>query len=189
MHSDLLEIIKNRRSIYPVEYNGSEITAEELSLILEAANWAPSHKKTEPWRFKVVKGDAKNRLKEFMKRVYIQSTDPEKLSERKIHDLAEKCDRSDTILLISLQDTQKVPEWEELAATAMAVQNMWLMCATMNIGCYWSSPLNIIANMEEYTPMEDGEKCVGIFYMGKVDPRERLATRNPIEEKVKYLSY
>ena len=33
-----------------------------------------------------------------------------------------------------------VPEWEEIAAVSMAVQNMYLTCTANNIGCYWSSP-------------------------------------------------
>ena len=189
LKEELLQIIKKRRSIFPNEYNDEVISNKELDLVLEAANWAPTHRKTDPWRFKVVKGQAKNRLKEFMKRVYIQSTEPEKLSERKINDLSTKCDKSDTILLISFQDTEKVPEWEELASTAMAVQNMWLMCATMNIGCYWSSPANIISNMDEFTTMEDGEKCVGIFYMGKVEQSQREVERGDLSEKVKVLPY
>ncbi len=45
----LLNIIKARRTITPKDFNGNEVTQEELKDILEAANWAPTHKKTEPW--------------------------------------------------------------------------------------------------------------------------------------------
>lgn len=186
---ELLKTLQNRRSIYPIEYTDEKISEEELKLLLEAANWAPTHKKTEPWRFKIVQGEGKERLKEFMKRVYVQSTSPEKLSERKLNDMAEKCDKSQAIILISFIDTGKVPEWEELGSTAMAVQNMWLMCGTLNIGSYWSSPANIIANMDEFTPMQEGEKCVGIFYLGKATKRERLAQRKPIEDKVVFINH
>jgi nitroreductase len=41
---DLLEIIKSRRSIMPHLFNNLTITNEEINLILEAANWAPTHK-------------------------------------------------------------------------------------------------------------------------------------------------
>ena len=33
-----------------------------------------------------------------------------------------------------------VPEWEEIAATAMSVQNIWISCVDSNIGGYWSTP-------------------------------------------------
>jgi nitroreductase len=29
---------------------------EDISLLLEAANWAPTHKRSEPWRYVVIPG-------------------------------------------------------------------------------------------------------------------------------------
>jgi len=45
----LLNIIKSRRTITPKDFNGNEVTQDEMRDVLEAANWAPTHKKTEPW--------------------------------------------------------------------------------------------------------------------------------------------
>lgn len=185
--TDFLSLVKKRRSVFPVQYTDKGITKNELDQIFEAANWAPTHKKTEPWRFVVIEGAAKDRFREFLKRVYVQGTPPENLSDRKINDIMSKCDLSNKIVLINFQDTYKVPEWEELAATAMAVQNMWLMCTALGIGSYWSSPLNMISNMDEFVPMEEGEKCVGIFYMGKVETPLMEGVRKPMEDKVRYL--
>ena len=50
------EIIKSRRSVFPAQYNNEPIDREEIMKILEAANWAPTHRRTEPWRFKVIQG-------------------------------------------------------------------------------------------------------------------------------------
>ncbi|WP_313383485.1 nitroreductase [Chishuiella sp.] len=186
---DLLSIIKKRRSVFPPQYTQEEITKEELSLIFEAANWAPSHKKTEPWRFVVLEGPAKDRFREYVKRVYVQGTPTDQLSDRKINSLIEKCDKSNKIVLINFINTEKNPEWEELAAVSMAVQNMWLMATELNVGAYWSSPANVIANMDEFTPMDEGEKCVGVFYMGKFDGELPEGIRKPVEEKVKFLDY
>lgn len=187
--NDLLSIIKNRRSIFPPQYNQEEITREELNQIFEAANWAPSHKKTEPWRFVVLEGPAKDRFREYVKRVYVQGTPTDQLSDRKINALIEKCDKSNKIVLINFINTEKNPEWEELAATSMAVQNMWLMASALKIGAYWSSPANVIANVDEFTTMEEGEKCVGVFYMGKIEGEIPEAIRQPIEDKVRFLEY
>lgn len=187
--NDLLSIIKKRRSVFPPQYTQEEITRDELALIFEAANWAPSHKKTEPWRFVVLEGPSKDRFREYVKRVYVQGTPTDELSDRKINALIEKCDKSNKIVLINFINPEKNPEWEELAATSMAVQNMWLMATALNIGAYWSSPANIIANVDEFTTMEEGEKCVGVFYMGKFDGDLAEGIRQPIENKVKFLDY
>ena len=187
--NDLLSIIKGRRSVFPPQYNTEEITREELAQIFEAANWAPSHKKTEPWRFIVLEGPSKDRFREYVKRVYVQGTPPEQLSDRKINTLIEKCDKSNKIVLINFINTEKNPEWEEFAAVSMAVQNMWLMASALKIGAYWASPSDIIANVDDFTTMDEGEKCVGVFYMGKYDEALPEGVRQPAENKVKFLEY
>ena len=40
-----IELIKSRRSIMPLQYNNIPIEDEDINLILEAANLAPTHKK------------------------------------------------------------------------------------------------------------------------------------------------
>ena len=54
----------------PSQYNNLSIDDEHIKLILEAANWAPTHKKTEPWRFRVLNGQTKNDLGDFLARKY-----------------------------------------------------------------------------------------------------------------------
>jgi len=48
---DVWNIIKNRRSIDPELYTGEAIEKIKIEALLEAANWAPTHGFTEPWRF------------------------------------------------------------------------------------------------------------------------------------------
>ena len=56
----LKEIIESRRSIFPKDYTGEEIEQEILDEILRSATFAPNHKRTKPWRFKIFKGEEKN---------------------------------------------------------------------------------------------------------------------------------
>lgn len=56
------EIIKNRRATPPRFMAKDEISKETILKLLENANWAPNHKNTEPWRFKVFTGEAKQKL-------------------------------------------------------------------------------------------------------------------------------
>ena len=49
------EIIESRRSIFPKDYSGEDILEE----ILNSSNFAPNHKRTKPWRFRVFKGEEK----------------------------------------------------------------------------------------------------------------------------------
>ena len=42
----LFQTIEARRSIFPKQYNDRPIKNEDIKLILKAANFAPTHKKT-----------------------------------------------------------------------------------------------------------------------------------------------
>lgn len=185
-HEELFQIIKNRRSVMPVQYSEEKISNGELMRIMESANWAPNHKKTEPWRFRVIEGAAKQRFAEFMVEKYLEATLPEAQSERKKAGIIEKCLRSDKIILICMKASHQLPEWEELAAVSMAVQNMWLMCTAMKIGSYWSSP-GAISGMNKFTPLEEDEKCFGIFYMGRLAGTLHEGMRKPVEEKIRFI--
>lgn len=49
-------LVKARRSIFPEHYSGEAVSREALLRAMSAANWAPTHGKTEPWRFVVFQG-------------------------------------------------------------------------------------------------------------------------------------
>ena len=53
----LKQIIESRKSTYPKDYTGEEIPQEILDEILSSAQFAPNHKKTKPWRFRVFRGE------------------------------------------------------------------------------------------------------------------------------------
>lgn len=182
----IFDLIKNRRSVFPAQYNGKAIAKADIKKILEAANWAPSHKKTEPWRFKVLQGKAKEKLGLFLSLKYMESI--AKPKEMKVKKLIENPKKAGAIIAICMQrdPNECVPEWEEIAATAMAVQNIWLCCTEMGIGSYWSSP-GLIKYMDEFFEMNEGERCLGFFYMGYSDDELPEAVRGNIDDKVTWL--
>ena len=180
-----LELIKSRRSIMPHQYNHTSIKDDHINLILEAANWAPTHKNTEPWRYKVLKNEFKDNFGEFLGKKYKEISP--NFSKFKFKRLIEKAKKSSVIILICMQrdPNESIPEWEEIASVSMSVQNMWLMATNLEIGAYWSSP-KLIDLIGDYIPLEKGEKCLGIFYMGKFSEKIPLKKRRLVEDKVKW---
>ncbi len=183
----IFDLIRKRRSVFPPQYNDLPILKQDIEKILEAANWAPNHKHTEPWRFKVIQGDTKARLGEFLSEKYRES-DP-RPKQMKIKKLQENPRKAAAVIAICIQRDPKesLPEWEETAAVAMAVQNMWLCCTEMGIGAYWSSP-GLIKYMDGFFDLNEGEKCLGFFYMGYFDGELPEASRTPISEKTTWLN-
>jgi nitroreductase len=118
-----------------------------------------------------------------------RSTEPKELfSVAKYEKLKMNPQKADTVIAICMQRDPKnrVPEWEELAAVAMAVQNLWLSAHAYGIGGYWSTP-ELISAFGEFHPLAEGEKCIGFFYLGYYTPSESTPPRRPLAEKVKWV--
>ncbi|KFF24629.1 nitroreductase family protein [Chryseobacterium vrystaatense] len=164
----LKEIIEQRRSIFPKDYSETEIAQEILDEIVHSATLAPNHKRTKPWRFKIFKGEEKAKLALEMQSIYKATQSEQTFLEKKYQDIGFKINKADAVISIIVNFSGMVPEWEEIAAVSMAVQNMYLTCTANNIGCYWSSP-KIVDNLKESLTIEENQKCLGLFYLGSVD--------------------
>jgi len=188
MPDQVNQLIRSRRSIFPKTYNGKEIAREIIEEILENANWAPTHRFTEPWRFKIFRGDALERLSEYMSNHYLTNTPESNFSEVKFNKTRQKPLQSSCVIAICMQRDPKnsVPEWEEIAAVACAVQNMWLTATAYDIGAYWSSP-KYIEDIGGFLDLDEGQKCLGFFYMGYHDLPEIPGKRSPISQKIEWL--
>jgi nitroreductase len=186
--ADFNELVKNRRAIFTKSYNKKPIAREIVTQVLENAHWAPTHKLTEPWRFKVLRGKALKEFSAFLAKDYVKHTPLAKQSDLGMKKFAENPLNANTVILLCVQrdPETRVPEWEELAATAAAVQNMWLTCTAYNIGAYWSTP-GVMNRMSDFIQLAHGEKCIGIFYMGNTDLPQQAGKRTPVEDKIEWL--
>ena len=179
----LNKIIRNRKTIYPTQFSDKDIPKTVINEILENAIHAPTHRMTQPWFFKVYKGKSKDVLCEI-----IQKIDKEKYSPVKINKFIEKVKLSDTIISVCMtrDESNRVPEWEEIAATAMAVQNIWISCVNSNIGGYWSTP-KYATQLKSYLKLAINERCLGIFYIGVYKTvQKRILNRKDIESDIEW---
>ena len=180
--------IEERRAVFPGAFKDEEVKRAHLEQILHAAHCAPSHRKTEPWRFKVVQGAKKAELADFLAAKYKEVTPEEQFTTFKYNKIINKINATPCVLLICMQrdPMESVPEWEEIAATAMAVQNLWLSCQDKGLSGYWSSPATI-QKMGEFTPLNEGERCLGLFYLGYVDVQPKGYEKSSFQDKVDWL--
>src|SRR5690606_30738223 len=121
-----------------------------------------------------------------MVKEYKEITPTESFLQKKSDSIREKVMQSGAVFGICMQISGKIPEWEELAAVACAVQNIWLAASAMNIGAYWSSPA-LIHNLNTFLALKEDEKCIGFLYMGYHQEKTQLGNRTPIEEKITWI--
>ncbi|WIA15103.1 hypothetical protein OEZ85_001797 [Tetradesmus obliquus] len=176
--------------------------------LLEAANWAPTHGKTEPWRFVVLGRQGMQALQDVTEGVYqrLLAGQPEQLQEtlqQLQHDRQHRWSTPSHMVAICMArkphpkhkfNKKCMPLWEELAACACAVQNMQLMATSMGLGAYWSSwhdDARDSAEMLQFLGMDStqGDRCWGFLVLGVVRPevvRSYRASRGPVAHKVAF---
>lgn len=185
MPNEILKAIQYRRTVNQNSFTDQDISKADLLAILEAANAAPTHKRTQPWRFVIFQKDGLNRLGAELSRIYKTVTPAEKYTEMTEQNMGKKATMSNVAIAIIVNYTGDVPEWEELAATACAVQNIWLAAHSLNIGGYWASP-GLINHLGPFLELAENQKCIGLFYLGHHNAEQREPVRTPIEDKIRW---
>ncbi len=186
----LTALIRQRRSIYPATYDtGKPIEQTTIEQVLDNARWAPTHKLTQPWRFRVFhSAESRLALGQYLADYYLKNTNKEQISDAKYQKMLKNPQRAGAVVAIIMQrdPAESLPEFEEIAAVAMAVQNMWLTCTELGLGAYWSTP-SAILKANEFLDLQPGQRCLGIFYMGWHNAPATEGTRKELEQVATYL--
>ena len=182
--SDTNELIRDRRTIAPEKYSSRRVHREVVEEVLRNGTWAPTHGMTQPWRFKVFIGDGVKRIAEQMPNWYKNFVSEEKFSQKKFDKLEARGEKCSVIVAVTMvpDPNERIPEIEEVEAVACAVQNMYLTCAAHGIGAFYSTPGFIYSEeVAEFLGLEEGAKCLGLFYMGYPEGEWPKSHRKPLE--------
>ena len=186
----LSEIITNRRSIKPVNMNGKLIPDEQVRDILELADWAPTHGKTEPWRFVVYAG---NKVKEFCHQhaeLYKTNTPPEAFQQAVYDKQFYNGDNASHIIVAYMQrgNLPKIPVLEEIVATSAAVEHILLGATALGIASFLSTGGQTHNQaMKDFLHLRVEDVMIGIIYLGYSGGKPEGKRSIPLEEKVKWV--
>lgn len=168
--SKILELIKERRTIKPLFYTGEIIEKTDIEDLLEAANWAPTHRLTEPWRFVIFSGDSKTKFGIDHASMYKEVKSEADFVQKNYDNLMTIANNSSHIIAIIMNrdEEERVPELEEISAVACAVQNMMLLATEKQISNIWSTGgLTYHPKMKSYLGFAEKDKVMGFLYLGK----------------------
>ena len=187
---DITHIIRQRRSIKPVDMDAAKPVEKDLLMeLLENANHAPTHGLTEPWRFHIFQGDGRRELAQTMARLYRETTPEHEFREDKMQKMSENPKLAGAVIAIGMarRGGAKIPELEEIEAVACAVQNLALSATAAGLAGYWSSPPVVMTRQFlDWLGMGAEDRCLGLFYLGwpKLGFVPPKANRSPIEDKL-----
>ena len=182
--SEITEIIKNRRTIYPQFYSSRKVHKEIIEHLLQNATWAPTHGMTQPWRFKVFTEESRKTLSDTLSMLYKELTPNENFREDKFAKMQARPFQASAAIVAYMKrgDNPKIPEIEEISSVACAIQNLCLTATAYGIGSFWSTPKIIYTKeMNNFLKISDEDKCMGIIYLGYPNDEWPKGQRKPIE--------
>lgn len=187
--SELTAIIRDRRTIQPKDFSTREVQRDLIDQVLGNAVWAPTHGMTQPWRFVVYTGAARERLSAFMGGEYRRITPPERFLQRKYDNHVQRPLQSSVVVALGVaRDPHgKVPLHEEQYSAACAVQNMYLTCTALGLGALWSTGAVVTGEeMVKFMGLGPDDRCLGLFYMGYPAVEWPKGYRKPLPDLVRY---
>ena len=186
------QMIASRRSTYPKDYKKEKIEDEIIWQILKNAHWAPTHKMTVPWRFKVYAGKGREELGKKQAEIYKKVALKEgSFLPAKYQNLAKAPLRASHVIMIIMKRSTavKIREVEEIAAVGCAVQNIYLTANAYGLGGYWSTGgVTYMERAKEAFGLAEEDRLMGFFYLGKTDVVTAKRQRPPIEDHVEWMS-
>jgi len=185
-------IIKKRRTTPPEDFNGKPVDKQIIQEMLEAANWAPTHGMTEPWRFVVYGGNKVAEFGQLHAELYKKYTPEDQFLQKKYDTILNRGQKTSHIIVVMLKrgDRKNIPFHEELIAVGCAVQNMLLVSASHNVATYWGTGgMCYHPAMKEAFGLEEEDAMVGFVFVGKTTNDDLpVGKRNtPITDKVKWV--
>jgi nitroreductase len=186
---DAITAINQRTSVR--RFRADPVPREIVERLLDCAVRAPNHKLTEPWRFTVLTGRAKDRLAEIraehrLKR-YADPATPEALAS------ADKVRRESQetpvcIVVMAAVNPDEITREEDYAATMMAVANLMIAAESLGLGTYLKSG-GVMRDPElmELAGVPEKFRVVGLLSLGYPAEQDPPRRRKPAAELTRWV--
>lgn len=165
--------------------NGTLIPDSTINSLLELAHWAPTHGRTEPWRFFVYGGEAKERFGKEHAQLYWDNTAEDKRQEATMQKLANNVEKASHLIIAVMERgaNDKIPAIEEIAAASAAVQNMLLGATALGIASFWSTGgMTHKEALKQYLGLKNEDIVLGLIFLGYTDEPAKDGVRNSAPE-------
>ncbi len=157
-------------------FQSEPVDRETLTEILELARWAPNHKLTNPWRFRVIGPKAREALK--------------RVAEAHRPGSASKLDRAPTLVCatVRVDGEQETRRREDLLASAAACYIVLLAAHSRGLASYWRTLAEIdTPEGRRALSIPDEESPIGLLHLGYPRQPQRPPERAPVQSVVSFL--
>jgi nitroreductase len=186
---DAIEAIQRRTSVR--RFRPDPVPREIIQRLLECAVRAPNHKLTEPWRFTVLTGAARDRYAELRAALRLaRYTDPHAAEAREAADKQRREASNTPIFIVALvaESGDETRREEDYAAVMMGIANLMIAAEASGLGTYLrTGGIMRDPGVIGLVGVPEGFRIAGIISLGypaAVDPPRR---RRPAGELTRWV--
>jgi nitroreductase len=196
--NDTLKTIRNRHSIRT--FTGEEVSDDQIKILLQAANEAPSAHNQQSWKFIVIKGGKKQELAHL---ITFRASDFPKPSSALLRMAARSIMSAPVVIAVANtgalieHGTQLFKVEKEMAkdffrtmeiqSSAAAVQNLLLAATSLGLATVWLGILFLIKDEALQFLGEPGGEFMAVVPVGYAAKPSSGPQKQPFEMKVRYL--
>ncbi len=165
--TEIIDFLLTRRSVTARNLTEPGPSAEQLDLILRAAVRVPDHGKLGPWRFIILKGDARAEFGEVLGAAY-RKANPDAFDEL-VEVEKERFQRAPVVVAVTSRITpeHKIPEWEQTLSSGAACMNMLNAAHALGLAAQWITEWPAYnADVAEALGVGERERVGGFVYIG-----------------------
>jgi nitroreductase len=169
-----LDVLLSRQSHWPLTEPGP--ADAELDLIFDAALRAPDHGRLRPWRFVLVRGDARGPLGDVLVDL-ASARSPDEPRSSHAH-RRQKAFAAPVMIALgaAIATESTVPESEQLLSAGAAAMNMLNAIHALGYGGFWSTgPDSYEAHLHDTLGFAADEQLLGFLFIGTPTMRGRQA--------------
>ena len=181
--ADALNVLMTRQSHWPLAEPAPDDS--QLQQIFDAALRAPDHGALRPWRFVLIRGDARLKLGELLVDLASARAPGEPRSAHEHRGRRALAAPVVIALVVSLTRETKVPELEQVLCVGAAAMNMLNAIHALGFGGFWATgPDSYEPQMHRSLGLTERDRLLGFLFVGTPSDGVRAVERPSIDRYV-----
>jgi nitroreductase len=186
---DAIDAITSRTSVR--RFLNRPVSRESVLQLLDCAVRAPNHKLTEPWRFSVLTGAAKERFSDIRARHRLKRfSDPATPEAQAAAEKVRREARETPVFIVVMVAVSKdeITREDDYAAAMMAIANLMTAAQALGLGTYLRTG-GVMRDPEllKLVNVPESFRVVGIISLGYPAEQETPRRRKPATELTQWL--
>jgi len=173
---EMSDFLLSRRSIVVRNMVEPGPSDADIEKILRAGMRVPDHGRLTPWRFKIIRGDAREKMGDILGEAF-QKANPDCIEEQ-IEIEKERFLRAPLVIAVisTTNPEHKIPEWEQILSSGAACQNMLTSALSMGYAAQWITEWYAYNDdVKAALGLDAADRIAGFLYLGTrtEDPTDR----------------